>query len=238
VVRRATEDNPEFVRIAARVGWSLEAQHSLYQWLRTRKSWQLEQFGNIVLGGYVRNFGHLGYLVGPLAKFLIAFEGEALGGHIAFLAEKWIRGIPLASFQEERDASFGRMISNIYGRMQYLLPWGLFGLHELIQYEARQRSMLVSDGVSSLSVLAAEGVPNFDALNLVVSLGIERVDATRLSERYARVKGTVDIGDWFVGSKWADIERAVKGAEQRRVDPAIRALHQRLKGDTSSVIGS
>jgi hypothetical protein len=170
VVSRATEGNAEFVDIAARVGWSLEAQQILYGWLLTRENWQLEQFGDIVVAGSVRNFDRLGYLIGPVAKNLIAFEGAALGGAVSYLAEKWIRGTPLASFQEERGASFGRMVNNIYGRMQYLLPWGLFGMHELIQYEAKRRSITVGDGVSSLSVLAAEGVPNFDALQLVLGL--------------------------------------------------------------------
>jgi hypothetical protein len=232
VVSRATEDDPDFVEIAARVGWSLEAQQILYAWLRTRENWQLEQFGNIVVAGYVRNFDRLGFLIGPVAKHLIAFEGEALGGAIAFLAEKWIRGIPLASFQRERGASFGRMVSNIYGRMQYLLPWGLFGMHELLQYEARLRSIRVSDGLSSLSVLAAEGVSNFDSLQLVLNLGIERVDATRLAERYKRARVSADISDWLVATSWAEVERIVKGVDSRRVDPSLKALHRRLRETT------
>jgi hypothetical protein len=121
----------------------------------------------MVVGGQVRNCQDLGYLIGPLAKNLLAFEGEALGGYMSFLAAKWIEGIPLANFQTDHGASFGRMISNIYGRMQYLLPWGLFGMHELILYEAKNREITVSDRVSALSILTAEGVPNFDALQLV-----------------------------------------------------------------------
>jgi superfamily II DNA/RNA helicase len=229
VVSRATAGDRDFVEIAARVGWSLEAQQILYAWLKTRENWQLEQFGNIVVAGYVRNFDRLGFLIGPVAKHLIAFEGSALGGAIAFLAEKWIRGIPLASFQPDRGASFGRMVSNVYGRMQYLLPWGLFGMHELLQYEARLRSIPVGDGLSALSVLAAEGVSNFDALKLVLDLGIERVDATRLAERYKRERVSTDISDWFVGKNWAEIERIVRGGDIRRVDPSLRGLHRRLR---------
>ncbi|MCA1549696.1 DEAD/DEAH box helicase [Bradyrhizobium sp. BRP19] len=234
VVSRATAGDPEFIEVAARVGWSLEAQHILYSWLRTRQNWQLEQFGSIVVGGYVRNFERLGYLIGPVAKHLIAFEGAALGGAIAFLAEKWIRGIPLSNFQSERGASFGRMVSNVYGRMQYLLPWGLFGMHELLQYEARLRSITVGDGLSALSVLAAEGVSNFNALQLVLDLGMERVDATRLAERYKREKVLADISDWFVSKNWSEIERVVRGADNRRVDPSLRALHRRLRESSSA----
>lgn len=229
VVSRATDDNPDFVEIASRVGWSLEAQHNLYSWLETRADWQLEQFGNIVVGGQVRNFDNLGYLIGPLAKHLLAFEGEALGGSASFLAVKWIRGIPLASFQADHGASFGRMVASIYGRMQYLLPWGMFGMHELISYEAKRREITVGDGVSSLSILTAEGVPNFDALQLVLQLGLERVDAARLSEQYRRLRSSADIVGWFVASGWPSLERIVRGDDRRRVDPVLRALHSRMR---------
>lgn len=101
----------------------------------------------------------------------MAFEGEVLGGSVSYVAQKWISGIPLSSFQIERGASFGKLISSVYGKMQYLLPWGLFGVHELLQYVASERRLIISDGVSNLSVLAAEGVPDFDALSLVLQLG-------------------------------------------------------------------
>lgn len=234
VVSRATNENPDFVEIAAKVGWSLEAQHNLYAWLQTRENWQLEQYGNLVLGGQVINFGHLGYLIGPLSKNLLAFEGEALGGAASFLAQKWIQGIPLASFQEDRGPSFGRMISSVYGRMQYLLPWGMFGMHELIMYEAKQRKIAVGDGVSALSILTAEGVPNFDALQLVLQLGVERVDATRLSQQYRRLRTSTDIISWFAATGWPAIERVVRGIDRRRIDPTLRLLHAEFRQEAPS----
>lgn len=228
VIRRATNANPALVEIAAKVGWSLESQDSIYSWLKTREDWQLEQFGNLVLGGYIRNSSHVGYLIGPVAKYLLAFDGEALGGAYSFLAEKWMAGIPPASFQAERGSVFGKMVSRIYGRMQYLLPWGLFGMHELLLYEAKRRHLTIGDGVSSLSVLAAEGVPNFDALTLVLSLGLERADATRLSEAFKPFKSRANVTDWVASLSWPEAERIVRGADQRRVDPFFRVLHRRL----------
>jgi hypothetical protein len=119
--------------------------------------------------------------------------------------------------------------------MQYLLPWGLFGMHELLQYEASARSISVGDGVSALSVLAAEGVSNFDALQLVLGLGIERVDATRISERYKRQARTeTDVTSWFVSTSWPEIERAVRGTDQRRIDPSLIALHAKLRGEANN----
>src|SRR5208282_173661 len=148
---------------------------------------------------------------------------------MSFIAAKWIEGIPLANFQTDHGASFGLMISRIYGRMQYLLPWGMFGMHELIQYEAKNREIEVGDGVSALSILTAEGVPNFDALQLVLQLGVERVDATRLSQQYRRFRPPTDIVGWFVGSWWPALERVVRGNDRRRVDPILRGLHSRLR---------
>lgn len=228
VVKEATDENPALIEIAARVGWSLEAQLNIYKWLETRENWQLEQFGNLVLGGYVMNVSNVSYLIGPVSKYLLAFDGEALGGAYSYLAEKWIEGTPLSKF-EVKHGSFGQMIAKIYGRMQYLLPWGLFGMHELLKYEAKHRGMVVGDGVSSLSVLAAEGVPNFDALTLTLSLGVERADATRLSRAYKpfRSKAT-PIVDWLAGLSWTRAEAIVRGDDQRRVDPMFRALHRRL----------
>lgn len=229
VVKEATDKNPALIEIAARVGWSLEAQSNIYKWLETRENWQLEQFGNLVLGGYVMNISNVSYLIGPVAKHLLAFDGDALGGAYSYLAEKWIEGTPLSKF-EVKHGSFGEMIAKIYGRMQYLLPWGLFGMHELLGYEAKRRGIVVGDGVSALSVLAAEGVPNFDALTLTLSLGVERADATRLSRAYKPFRSKAStIVDWLAALSWTRAEEIVRGVDQRRVDPMFRALHRRLQ---------
>lgn len=225
VVRKATNENIELVQIAARVGWSLEAQRNIYGWLKTCQNWQIEQFGNIVVGGTIRDFSKLGFVIGPLAKNLLAFEGEALGGFTSFIAQKWIEGIPLSNMQGKHEADFSALVSTVYGRIQYLLPWGLFGLNELIEYEAKIRNIHVNSGLKDLSVLSAEGVPNFDALQLVMTYGLERVDAARLSVGYKRKRRDSDISSWFRTTPWAEIERTVRGSDNRRVDPGLLALH-------------
>jgi hypothetical protein len=224
VIRRATDDNPEFVEIAARVGWSLETQQILHAWVESREDWQLEQFGHVVVAGAVRNFDRLGYLIGPLAKNLLAFEGTPLGGVMAFTAQKWIEGIPLSAMGEERGKDFARLVNDIYGRIQFLLPWGLYGLHELLEYESRARRIAIGSGVRDLSVLAAEGVPDFDALQLL-QFGIERVDAARLSKRYHANRRDTDVVGWFRSVSWGEIERVVRGTDGRRIDPNLPAIH-------------
>lgn len=101
-------------------------------------------------------------------------------------------------------------------------------MHELLQFESKQRGLAVGDGVSSLSVLAAEGVPNFDALTLVLGLGVERVDAARLSIAYAKMRSAADVSGWFAGLSWTEVERIVRGQDQRRIDPLLRTIHSRL----------
>lgn len=228
IVRIATEDNKEFMDIAARVGWSLETQYLIHNWVQTREDWQLEQFGNIVVGGRILRFDRLGYLIGPLAKHLLAFEGTPLGGLMAFTAQKWIEGIPLSAMGESRGSQFAQLVTDIYGRIQFLLPWGLFGLHELVEYEAKQRLITVGTGIRDLSVLAAEGVPDFDSLQLV-QIGIERVDASRLAQRYHKLGTTTDILGWFKQTAWPEVERTVRGIDDRRLDPNLRLIHQLMQ---------
>lgn len=222
VVRSATDDNAALIQIAARVGWSLETQRNIYNWLADRADWQIEQFSNCVVGGAVVNFDRLGYMIGPLAKNLLAFEGSALGGFTSFIAQKWIQGIPLSGMNH---SDFGKLVNTVYGRIQYLLPWGLFGLHELIEYEAAERGITAGSGARDLSALAAEGVPNFDALQLVMQLGIERVDAARLSQRYRSRRRDADVLGWFYNSPWGDIVNAVQGSDRRRVDPVLKVIY-------------
>jgi hypothetical protein len=153
---------------------------------------------------------------------LLAFEGQALGGFTAFIASKWIQGLPLSGMIDDRNPDFGKLVSTIYGRIQYLLPWGLYGLHELIEYEARRRKIVVSAGVRDLSVLAAEGIPDFDALQLLIQLSVERVDAARLSHAYHSRHRDTDIIGWVRSRSWPEIERIVRGSDGRRVDPLLR----------------
>ncbi|MER2252937.1 DEAD/DEAH box helicase [Methylorubrum podarium] len=222
VVRSATDDNADLMQIAARVGWSLETQRNIYNWLSTREDWQIEQFSNCVVGGAVVNFDRLGYMLGPVAKNLLAFEGSELGGFTSFIATKWIQGIPLSSMDQ---SDFGKLVATIYGRIQYLLPWGLFGLHELIEHEASQRDLVTGTGVRDLSALASEGVPNFDALQLVMQLNIERVDASRLSSKFRSRRRDTDVLGWFYNAPWSEIERAVQGSDRRRIDPTLKIIY-------------
>jgi hypothetical protein len=106
----------------------------------------------------------------------------------------------------------------------------LFGVHELMEYESKRRHIKVGDGVKDLSVLAAEGVPDFDALTLVMRLDIERVDAARLAAAYQRgAKAETDVVGWLRGLQWERVAGIVRGPDSRRLDPDLHRLWEQLR---------
>jgi hypothetical protein len=234
VINTVLQSDTELLRIAARVGWSLESQKSLYEWVKSREDWQLQGFGNVVIAGRIIDPTKLGYLIGPLAKMMTEFEGDKLGGFTAYIADGWLEGKPLSLIREaqQRKMEFGRLIHVIYARIQYLLPWALFGLNDLIQYESGKRGISVNAGVGDLSVLASEGVPNFDALRLVTEFDIERVDATRLASAYRKAKREVDIVGWLRALKWQQTVSIVLGTDRRRLDPDLNRVWELLQKDS------
>lgn len=231
VIRSAFSSDPELMQIAARIGWSLEAQEELHGWLISLENWQIERFGNVVVGGNIPNFQALGYLLGPVSKFMSEFEGEKLGGITSFISCIWIEGVPLTSIRDrQKNKDLGELVRIIYSKVQYLLPWALYGVNELLQYEAKRRKIKILDGVKDLSVLAAEGVPNFDALQLVLGLGLERVDATRIASSYRNKKiRTTDIIGYFRSLEWNELFGIVFGIDRRRIDPDLNSIWKQLR---------
>jgi len=234
VVSQTTEDDPQLLTIAARIGWSLETQQELYKWVTSLEDFRLENFGNLVLGGRITQFDKIGILMYPLSEMMVEFEGPKLGGFTSYIAIGWLEGLPLSIIQSNQQKyikDFGRLVHVIYSRVQYLLPWALFGMNELIQYEARKRGIHVGSGVSDLSFLASEGVPSFDALTLVMQLDIERVDATRLANAFRRDRPNTDIIGWLKAQEWRRIAGITTGDDKRRLDPDLWAILNNLRSD-------
>lgn len=226
VVCTAVVDDPELLNVAARVGWSLESQRALLTWLRTRKDWQLRQYGSLVIGGKILHPDRLSFLIGPLANAMSEFEGDKLGGFTAYLARGWFEGWPLQRIRaaQSKPPDYTRLVDLIYARIQYMLPWALFGCHELVQLEAQRRGITVGSSVADLSSLATEGVPSFDALHLVTACSIERVDATRLANAYQSKSPQTGIMQWLATSDWNELVSIVTSSDQRRIDPDLRSI--------------
>ena len=219
--------NPELLDIAARVGWAIESQERLLRWIETLENWQITSFGKIVSYGEAR-IDKLKYLLYPVAENMIEFEGDKLGGFTSYTAVNWIAGYSITDIRKETEYDFNRLVDLIYSRIQYLLPWALFGVSELLDYEARKRQIQFGSGVKDLSILASEGVPNFLALELSMKLDIERVDAVRLAIAYKNSRNRSDIIDWFKQLEWQEINNIVRGGDRRRLDPDLKNLHDNL----------
>ena len=93
MIKEAFANRPELMEIASRIGWSLETQSELHQWLQGLPNWRLEKFGMIVVGGRVLVPDHLGYILGPISKLMAEFEGDSLGGFHSLHCEGLDRGV-------------------------------------------------------------------------------------------------------------------------------------------------
>ncbi|HEV7377902.1 MAG TPA: hypothetical protein VGN95_24685 [Pyrinomonadaceae bacterium] len=192
---------------------------------------------SVMYGGSV-NLSQATYIVGPVAKRMTEQKGAALGGFYSEVILYWLAGVPFTVVRSRARNNFSRLedlISVIYSRVQYLLPWGLYAMHRIVEEEATKRRIPYNEEIRSLAYLADAGVPNFDALRLV-ALNLERVDATRLSSMYTRLdireELNLDIVGWLIREKQEVIEQAVRGSDNRRIDYDLFALIEELKYST------
>jgi hypothetical protein len=204
----------------AELGLSLETLIELRNYIRSLEDWQIEKLSDLMFGGSV-NLGQAPYIISPVATRMAELEGPKLGGLYSSVIVNWLEGIPLMSVKTK--ASFNKkleeLISIIYSRIQFLLPWGLYATHELVQEECRRRRITTyNDEILSLAYLVDSGVPNFDALRLV-NLEFERVDATRLAKSYAQLRNRdTDIVGWLINESKSTIRDIVRGSDNRRLD--------------------
>jgi len=226
--------NKELLNIAAKVGWSIESQNNLFNWIISLKDWQIENMGKIIdYSGRVKE-DQLKWLLYPVAENMIEFEGNKLGGFTSYIAENWIKGYSITEIKKSsgkdnrKEYEYSRLVDIIYSRIQYLLPWALYGVSDLLNYEASKRGINLGTGVRDLSILSSEGVPNFNALTLCMHMDVERVDATRLSEVFISQGKGKDILIWFKQLRWYEIEKIVKGNDSRRIDPDLKLNYEKL----------
>lgn len=218
----------------AELGLSLETIVELRNYVRDLDDWKLEDFSNLMFGGKI-NVKKAPYIIGPVARLMAELEGPKLGGLYSSVALNWLEGIPLTILQSRSglNNTLEELISVIYSRIQYLLPWGLYAMHELVQEECRRRNIVnYNDEILSLAYLVDAGVPNFDALRLV-NLEFERVDATRIAKVYLQLRSRdTDIVGWLTNQTKLTIFDIVKGSDNRRLDYDLDSLLDRIKDNT------
>ena len=207
------------VAVAAELGLSIETLDDLCKYARSLADWQLESMSNVMHGGEI-NEGQIDYLLSPVAARMGELDGGKLGGFLAAIVHQWILGVPFSRIRRLRNQRIEDLVSIIYSRIQYLLPWGLYAFDRLVQEEAERRGFAYNKAIRSVAYLVDAGVPGLDALRLTHA-DIERVDATRLAKRYKHDGGLrlgVDVVGWLSGLSEADINSVVKGSDRRRID--------------------
>ena len=212
---------PELI---AELGLSIETLTDLREWVRSLENWQIEAMRQVMYGGNV-NLNQAKYVVGPVAKLMAELEGPKLGGFLSEVIVLWISGVPFRSIWGHKEGYWQTdriedLISVVYSRVQFLLPWGLYAADRLLEAEAKRRGFSYDGQLRLLAYLADAGVPTFDALRLV-SFQFERADATRFAARYQQRGGLntgMDVVQWVIAQPLKVLVECVRGTEQRRVD--------------------
>ncbi|WP_437578349.1 DEAD/DEAH box helicase [Sorangium sp. So ce887] len=225
--------------IVAELGLSLQTLSNLRAYVQSLDDWKLSRMANVLRGGQV-DLRQAAFVVGPVAKRMAELEGPELGGIYSEVAVQWISGVPLTYIDKRAQfrnwSRLEDLISVMYSRVQFLLPWGLFAFDRLVEEEDNARGIVYGNEIKTLSYLADAGVPSLDALRLV-GLDFERVDAARLASEYHRKGGKslgVDVVGWMVSQPITALERAVLGVDSRRIDYDFRQLVSAIRLAASS----
>lgn len=211
-------------RLAAELGLSIDTLSSLRDYVRELPDFRIEDFGKLFYGGWL-NFVQVKPLISAVSKRMSELEGNKLGDSHTELVVQWLSGTPFHSIKLsglKRQRRLEDLISILYSRVQFLLPWGLYATDRLVEEEAKKRGLKYRNEIRHMAYLVDAGVPGFDALQLVKD-DMERVDATRLATRFKRFAAEsetteADITDWVLNQPRSLIEKYIKSPDNRRLD--------------------
>jgi len=217
------------IDLIAELGLSIETLTEIRDYVKQLENWQIENLTKIYRFGEI-DFRYAPYCIGPIASRMAELEGPKLGGFLSDVIISWLQGYPLQTvkLRAKWKKSPEELISVIYSRIQYLLPWGLYAMHRIVMGEARKRSIEYNDEILKMAYLVDAGVPNFDALQLV-NKNFERVDSTRISKIYRRSHKDTTIVNWVNAQKIETIIGCVRGQDNRRLDSDLFTLLKKLK---------
>jgi len=216
--------------LIAELGLSIETLTEIYDYVINSPDWKIENMSKIYRYGEIDPH-YLKYVISSVASKMAELEGPKLGAYNTEAIISWLEGKPLLTVKQH--AKFKRpliyLISVIYSRVQFLLPWGLYATHRIVKEEAERRDIPYNDEILKVAYLVDAGVPNFDALTLV-DLDFERVDATRLSNEFrSGPHKDTNIVSWMNAQNQDHIIRCVKGHDNRRLDSDLFVLLAKLK---------
>lgn len=237
IVREVRQDEFPPLDVIAKLGLSLETLLELKKYVTNMFDDDIAGLSRLFFGGSL-NMNRAQHVLISVATRMTELEGRRMQGVYGDLLQSWISGVPFTVIKD--DAGYSKriedLISVIYSQIQFLLPWGLYATDTLVELEAAKRQINYDGTVKRLAYLADAGVPSLDALRLV-NLDFERVDATRLSERYQRTGGTkvgTDIVGWVSSMPFDQLITTVSGIDQRRVafafEEQVSSVRRRFLG--------
>jgi hypothetical protein len=204
--------------LVAELGLSIETLTDLRQYVRGLEDWQLDSAMHSVAGGTIV-FSRARYVLNAVLFRMTEFEGGGLNAGYTDAVEDWCSGIPFSQIRNPTSRRLEDLISIMYSRIEYLLPWGLWAVDRFVSEEAAVRDMSYGHEIAQLAYLTDAGVPNFSALRLV-HLGFERADATRLSKAYDAAHGRdeMDIIGWLRAEDIDRLRAIIRGRDRRSID--------------------
>jgi superfamily II DNA/RNA helicase len=232
------ESGAPSLSLAAELGLSIETLSALRDFAKSIPDNRIRAFGGLFYGGWI-NFTQARPLVAVVADRMSELEGTKLGALQTELIMQWLSGIPFntvkrTTWSGRRSGNVAKsledLISHLYSRVQFLLPWGLYALDKLVKAEAKLRELEYNNQIGLIAYLVDAGVPCFDALRLT-SVDMERVDATRLAHAFrdSGASGATDIIGWLLVQPRRVIEKLLAGPDNRRLDYDLNKVLSQLR---------
>jgi superfamily II DNA/RNA helicase len=230
--RYLAEPDAPSVKLVAELGLSIDTLSRLQRYVRERSDAQLEALGRVLYGPRI-NFEALPYFLSAVLSRMAELEGRRLNGWYSSIVTDWCLGIPFSAIKSNNaNQSLEDLISLVYSRIQYMLPWGLYAVDRFVTEEAERRHLRYAGQVNQLAYLVDAGVPDLAALRLT-GAGFERADSSRLSRAYFDAQdgnNMTDILAWVRGQSDAKLMRIVQGPDRRRLDFDFFRLLADLRG--------
>jgi DEAD/DEAH box helicase/Helicase conserved C-terminal domain len=223
-------------RLVAELGLSIDTLSRLRSYVAQLEDWQMGSIIGSLPGGRIL-FEPVKYLFSAVLARMAELEGPRLSGLYADLVVEWCRGIPFSAFSSGQGGRLEELISLMYSKIQYLLPWGLYAVDRFMEEEAAERGLEYGQQVASIAYLVDVGVPNFAAMRLT-HLGFERTDAARLSRAYyadREARETTDIVRWMRAQSNESLAVTVQGVDRRRIDYDFFRLVDELRRGRSTL---
>jgi superfamily II DNA/RNA helicase len=208
------------IDLVAELGLSIDTLSRLQRYVRELGDWQFEALVNVLFGPQI-NFKQLPYILIGVLQNMAELEGRKLSGWYSETVVDWCSGKPFSTIaRQKNERSLEDLISLMYSRIQYTLPWGLYATDRFVAEVAHEREIQYDSQLNKLAYLVEAGVPDRAALRLT-ALGFERTDAARLSRTYfgsREARETTDIISWLCAQSDEALKSIVVGADRRRVD--------------------